>query len=300
VKVAAQELMPIGRFARLTGLTVTALRHYDLIGLLQPARVDEETGYRYYTLAQARDGEAIRRLRELELPLGEIGALVDADEGELRDALRAHRARLEGKLVATAQIVAELDRVIERREPLVAEFKHMIRFELHVDDVDGLEALVVRDRAQSDELSSVIPSQIEEVGGYLKELGVTPAGPPFCVCPMPDEKGVAEVQTGWPVAGVPGRGRIEAVTYPPTRALVLKHEGPYESLSRSYRLMEEVMRDNDLRAAGDPREHYLSDPAEVTDPNDYETRIVWPIGPEGELKPPAGDVFKKRVEPPTG
>lgn len=38
------QLMSIGRFARLTGLTVKALRHYDEVGLLRPAAVDAETG----------------------------------------------------------------------------------------------------------------------------------------------------------------------------------------------------------------------------------------------------------------
>jgi DNA-binding transcriptional MerR regulator len=42
--------------------------------LLSPAHVDEWTGYRYYAADQARDAIAIRRLRELELPLDEIPA----------------------------------------------------------------------------------------------------------------------------------------------------------------------------------------------------------------------------------
>ena len=46
------QLMTIGRFARLTGLTVKALRHYDELGLLRPAAVDPETGYRLYGAEQ--------------------------------------------------------------------------------------------------------------------------------------------------------------------------------------------------------------------------------------------------------
>ena len=41
---AMESLLPIGRFARLTGLTVKALRHYDEVGLLEPASVDSATG----------------------------------------------------------------------------------------------------------------------------------------------------------------------------------------------------------------------------------------------------------------
>lgn len=162
--------------------------------------------------------------------------------------------------------------------------KDTIRFELHLEVVDAQRVLVVEDRSHQDEMSTVIPRQIEEVGTYLRELGARAVGPPLCICPFPDEEGMILATSGWPVGDeVPGRGRIEARTLPATRALVMKHEGPYQALSSSYKLLEQVMAENGLTAAGDPREIYVTDPEEVPDPNDYETLIVWPIGTEGEL-----------------
>jgi len=61
-----ESLLPIGRFARLTGLTVKALRHYDEVGLLEPASVDPATGYRYYAARQCVRAEAIRRFTILD------------------------------------------------------------------------------------------------------------------------------------------------------------------------------------------------------------------------------------------
>jgi MerR family regulatory protein len=58
------QLMPIGRFSRLTGVGVKALRHYDEIGLLVPAAVDDETGYRFYSGEQVQTAEAIRALAQ--------------------------------------------------------------------------------------------------------------------------------------------------------------------------------------------------------------------------------------------
>src|SRR5438128_2304701 len=110
MRVETDELMSIGRFARLTGLSVKALRHYDELGLLRPAQVDTWTGYRWYAQEQRADAAAIRRLRELQLPLDEVGALLHADETAVREGLAAHRARLEGGLVETRRILAELDR----------------------------------------------------------------------------------------------------------------------------------------------------------------------------------------------
>ena len=51
------DLLPIGRFAKATRLSVKALRHYDELGLLRPAAVDSDSGYRFYhpdQLEQAR------------------------------------------------------------------------------------------------------------------------------------------------------------------------------------------------------------------------------------------------------
>jgi DNA-binding transcriptional MerR regulator len=55
--------LSIGRFADATGLTVKALHHYDEIGLLVPARVDPDNGYRYYDAAQVEEAVTIRPCR---------------------------------------------------------------------------------------------------------------------------------------------------------------------------------------------------------------------------------------------
>src|SRR5919197_3392344 len=72
MELETRQLLSIGMFAQLSGLTVKALRHYDQIDLLKPAHVDESSGYRYYALAQARTAEAIRTLRAPEVPLDEV------------------------------------------------------------------------------------------------------------------------------------------------------------------------------------------------------------------------------------
>ncbi len=293
MNVSTTGLLPIGRFARTSGLSIRALRRYDSIGLLVPAYVDEDSGYRYYTLEQARDAEAIRRLRALDVRIEEVRVILHAPPGVMRERLAAHRARLEGRAVELRQTLAELTRLIEGKEPLVPE-KEMVKFEIGIQDVDAEHVLVIHEHVHQDEMSKVVPHDIDEVHAYTQELGLGFHGPPICVCPFPNEDGTLEAEIGWPVAGqVPGRGRIEAKTLPATRALVMKHVGPYEALGRSYRLMSELMEENGLTAVGDPREIYVSDPDEVPDPNDYETLIVWPIGPEGELEP--GGKFKKRI-----
>ena len=90
------DLIPIGRFARLSGLTIGALRHYDELDLLRPADVDPATGYRRYRSEQLEDARTIARLRELEVPLDEIREVLSTDDAaERRRRLARHRSRVE-------------------------------------------------------------------------------------------------------------------------------------------------------------------------------------------------------------
>ncbi|MXV20450.1 MerR family transcriptional regulator [Deinococcus xianganensis] len=88
-------LMTIGSFAQATGLSAKALRLYDDLGLLRPAQVDPDSGYRRYDPAQLTDARLIGLLRRADLPLNDIRLLLDTPTPERPAALRAHLARLD-------------------------------------------------------------------------------------------------------------------------------------------------------------------------------------------------------------
>ena len=79
----------MGDFSRATHLSVKTLRHYHQVGLLEPATVNPDTGYRYYSAGQIPTAQVIRRLRDLEMPVADVKAVLAA-----RDAAgpqRPHR-----------------------------------------------------------------------------------------------------------------------------------------------------------------------------------------------------------------
>jgi DNA-binding transcriptional MerR regulator len=88
------ELMSIGRFARLSGVSVHALRHYDDVGLLAPADVDADSGYRRYRAGQIQSARLIRALRWIDLPIEQIKQVLAA-EGDSGVILARQRGRLE-------------------------------------------------------------------------------------------------------------------------------------------------------------------------------------------------------------
>jgi DNA-binding transcriptional MerR regulator len=106
------DLLPIGRFARRSGLTVKALRHYDTLGLLSPARVDPVTRHRWYAPEQLEPARRIRRLRALDLPLADVRAVLAAPDGG-RELLVAYRREVEARLTRDQRVLHGLVHLIE-------------------------------------------------------------------------------------------------------------------------------------------------------------------------------------------
>ena len=122
------QLMPIGRFSRLTGVGVKALRHYDEVGLLAPAAVDDETGYRFYSADQVDRAEAIRLLRRLDMPLEEIrSTLAAGDPATLRAALVSHQRQIATRDAELRASRVRLQRLIDGRETIMGMRSESLR-----------------------------------------------------------------------------------------------------------------------------------------------------------------------------
>jgi len=97
------DLIPIGQFAAASRLSLKALRLYDENGLLPPARVDPDSGYRFYRLDQLRSATLIGLLRDAGMPLAHIRrvlaspspARIDEYEAALVDELAERRRILD-------------------------------------------------------------------------------------------------------------------------------------------------------------------------------------------------------------
>ena len=84
----------IGDFSRLARVSCRLLRYYDELGLLRPASVERDTGYRYYSAAQLPRLNRILVLKELGFSLEEIGRILEKDvsAAELRGMLLVRRS----------------------------------------------------------------------------------------------------------------------------------------------------------------------------------------------------------------
>lgn len=109
--------MTIGRFAQLSGLSIHALRHYDDVGLLEPAVVDGDTGYRRYRRGQIPRARLISSLRWIDLPIDEIRQVL-AGRAATEEVLDRHRERLTRQANLLAARLADINRFTEKGLPM--------------------------------------------------------------------------------------------------------------------------------------------------------------------------------------
>src|SRR5215469_10009482 len=108
--------MSIGEFARRSRLSPKALRLYDGLDLLSPARVDEISGYRYYEDVQLERARLIATLRQIGIPLATVKELLGLDDARLAAQVTAFWGVADVQHAVRKELVnALVDRLTGRR-----------------------------------------------------------------------------------------------------------------------------------------------------------------------------------------
>ena len=106
----------VGELAAAAGVTVRTLHHYDRLGLLAPVE-RSDAGYRHYDRDGVERLYRILALRGLGFALAEIGELLDADAGSLREATRTRLEQSELDLARMQELRERLRRVLDAEQP---------------------------------------------------------------------------------------------------------------------------------------------------------------------------------------
>jgi serine/threonine protein phosphatase PrpC len=114
------ELLTIGTFARQARLSPKALRMYDDLGLLSPAAVDGETGYRYYRPTQLERARLVGQLRRMGMPLARIQPIVDLPPAGAAAAIKAYWAEVEADVAARGDLAAFLVEMLSGRGKIMS------------------------------------------------------------------------------------------------------------------------------------------------------------------------------------
>ncbi len=265
--------LTIGAFSRLTHLSVKTLRYYHEVGLLEPAVVDPDSGYRYYQPGQAHSAQLVRRFRDLGLPVADVKAVLAAPDLTARDVILAgHLDRMREQLRQTEAAVDSLRRMldggpatgaIEERildgGPTISVAARLMRADVASWWRDALAGL--RATAAAAGLEQTGP-----VGGlYDDELFTQDAGRARVYMPVADSPALDGTGARWEL--------------PAGRFAVALHTGPHRDVDRTYAALGTYAGAHGRDGTGPVRERYLTDPLRITDSTQWRTEVCWPLAP---------------------
>jgi DNA-binding transcriptional MerR regulator len=260
--------LTIGEFSTLTQLSVRTLRRYHEGGLLEPQTVDPFSGYRYYSAGQIPVAQVIHRLRELDVPLADVKAILATEDPQRRaDLVAGHLQRLEDELDRTRAAVRSLRQLLR---PDVRD----LRVELRSVPVRTVAA--ISGAVRHDEVGAWYSAALAELGAAFPVAERTgPPGGRYANELFTREAGAAAVFQ--PVRDPRPQGRIEVLELPAAELAVTVHSGPDDDIGVTYGRLGAWVVDQALAVNGPVHETYLVGPRDTSEPGAWRTEIGWPI-----------------------
>ena len=167
--------LKIGEFSVLGHVSVRMLRHYEKLGLLEPAATDPFTSYRYYTLDQLPRLNRIIALKELGFSLEQVGDIlsINPTAEEMHTLLNERRAILAAEIEQSSRRLAQVDvRLAQiKREGIPLEESEVILKSLPALTVASVRAIVPTVERVSDHCDV----HFSRIAAWLGEQGI-PAG----------------------------------------------------------------------------------------------------------------------------
>lgn len=244
----------IKEFSRLCQVTVKTLRHYEKLGLLIPAEVDEWTGYRYYSLQQMQTVGNIRRLKELGFSLEEIRDLMD--DGNLNPSISA----LQEKISVCRSELAQLQRRYDSLVSVMNSQNKLLNMEKFT--LESLpEIIVASHREVIPNYAAIGPMCYEKIGPEMQRLGCRCPEPGYCFTIEHNEYRPANIDIEY-CEQVEEMGRDSPIvqfkrlaTVP--KALCMKHYGPYERFHESFLEAFRYIEEKGFKVTDKPRTCYI-------------------------------------------
>lgn len=255
----------IGEFSNITQLSIKTLRYYHDNNILEPSSIDEESGYRYYNNASYERAKLIKLLREFDFTIKEIKEVLESYEDE---------SDIKAYLLEKNELIQEK---INHYKKLQNKIEHYQTYKEASKMLNQVKTITIDETLIA---SLTYVGRYGDVGGYIgklfKAVGMNVKGKPFSIYHDEDykEEG-ATVEVCLPLKKEVAYKDIECKVLEGGNALSVLHVGSYESISDSYKVLTDYIKDNHIKSKSPIREHYIKGPGMLLkgNANKYQTDI---------------------------
>ncbi len=263
----------IGMFSKLSRTTIKTLRHYDEVGLLIPAYVDEENGYRYYTTEQLVKLNQIVALRQMGFSIPEVIDIVDGRNVSL--ILNQRKAELASEQQTVTEQLFRLENyILKQKEGYYMKYQAVIK-EIPSYTVYSAKYLVPNYAA----LNGIMPALGEKVA--KANPGIKCVEPDYCFNVYLDGEYRdtdinVEICQAVTTRGKDGDG-IVFKEIPAVAVVSVLHKGAYEKLGEAYAYAMQWVEQNGYKLCDNVRESYIDGIWNKEDVADWLTEIQVPV-----------------------
>ena len=262
-------LYKIGMFAAMNHVTVKTLRFYEEQGLLMPALIHSENGYRYYTLSQMAVIHQITALKMAGFTLEEIVRINSRADEE------AVLLKKKSELLAE---ISDLTRQIAIVDGYLSKKKTCLSAPVLIKTIPETTVAFMRTRLESyDGLFDRMP----EMGALMEKAG--------CVCALPEYCFTNYLEPGYKDGDILVEicesvmeakqeiGDLRFKTLPEIQAACIFHKGSYRTFSESYETVLRYIEENGYEIAGEIRESYIDGVWNKDDESEWLSEIQVPV-----------------------
>ena len=262
-------LYKIGMFAAMNHVTVKTLRFYEEQGLLMPALIHPETGYRYYTLSQMAVLHQINALKLAGFTLEEIAHINSGADEE------AVLLKKKSELLAR---IADLTRQIAVVDGYLSKKKNGLFAPVLVKTIPETTVAFMRIRLES---YDCLFDRMPEMGALMEKAG--------CECALPEYCFTNYLEPGYKdgdilveicesvVEAKKETGELRFRTLPEIQAACVFHKGSYRTFSESYETVLRYIEENGYEIDGEIRESYIDGVWNKDDEREWLSEIQVPV-----------------------
>ena len=269
---ALATMFKIGEFSCFSRISVKMLRHYDEIGLLKPAYVDSNTGYRYYLAEQLPRLNLIILFKDLGFSLEQIAQLLDANltADEIRGVLKLRQSEIQ-------QRMAEDSRRLSQLESALAHLQQANVLPIHpiiVRDVPAQLVASIRKRVHPDQVAPIF-DRLEALAAVYKARSFSP---PLMIYHATEFiEGEQDVEVTVPLSEViPASDAVQVYELSGGTMACIVYTGDYAASAPLIQQYPQWLESHHYQAAGPLREVYLrfgADNTGYTLPDSYLTDV---------------------------
>ena len=270
----ADPLLSIGVFARRSRLSMKALRLYERQGLLIPAQVDPDNGYRRYRESQLATARLIVMLRRIDMPLARVAEVVAASGRQGADLIAAYWEEVENRVASQRHLAQHL------RNRLLGKEGDFSMYEIHQRDVPEQLVLTEQRHVKADELPNWIMEACTRLEKAAQGLGGVVASPFVAYHGEVNQESDGPVEVCFPIAlSQEGKSDVAMRREPAHREAytrITKAQIAFPQILSAYDAVGQWITQRGLSVSGPPREVYVGDFAAAA-PTDEVCDIAFPI-----------------------